>query len=327
MMMMMRMRMGVGTVMTAGTMTVTTTTTTTMRVGRRGLMGMAAGRGGEGDGLDREEQRVINPLGVDKRIPDGGRVSEYCLAMQSLSASTASELARQSMMMYPHTNLMTPVHQSMVVAFLAKMVDARTIVELGVFTGLTTLTLAQMNPLANVYALDRDVKPLLAVGKPLWQSAAVDDRIHLRVGDAMQSLSTFLPGSICFVYLDADKANYINYYQKCVDLLRPGGLICIDNVLWKGKVLPSSDADVDVDNTNLGDGGDENIHNPDESDKDDNDGTHGSKDGKKKKGRLSAVNRHTSVIKKLNEIVRDDPRVDCIMLNIGDGLTLAMKKK
>jgi O-methyltransferase len=88
------------------------------------------------------------------------------------------------------------------------------------------------------------------IGSPAWQHAGVADRIDLRVGDASETLGKLLaelgPGSVDFVFIDADKAGYAAYYEAALELLAPGGLIVVDNTLFFGRVVDPAATDVDT---------------------------------------------------------------------------------
>jgi caffeoyl-CoA O-methyltransferase len=89
-----------------------------------------------------------------------------------------------------------------------------------------------------------------AVGRRYWQEAGVDGKIDLRLGPALQTLDHLIAGGqgnrFDFIFIDADKTNYKNYYERALVLLRPGGLIAVDNVLWYGRVLDASFDDADT---------------------------------------------------------------------------------
>ena len=177
----------------------------------------------------------------------------------------------------------TPEHAQLL-QILAKMISAELIVEIGVFTGYVTLALAQaLGRNGKVIALD-NTEQFVNIGKPFWLKSSAGNKIDLRIGLALDSLQAMLErenmaSKVDMIFLDADKPSYPVYYELALKLLRPGGLIAIDNTLFHGAVLDEST--------------------PGDS---------------------------TPAIRKLNKIVRDDTRVDMIMLPLADGLTLALKK-
>lgn len=128
---------------------------------------------------------------------------------------------------------------------LVRITGAKTIVEIGVYAGYSTLALAQALPDdGKLVAFERDVR-FPKVGMPYWAEAGVDHKIDLRMGEAEIGLNDLLlevgPNSFDFAFIDADKARYMYYYEKCLKLVRPGGVICVDNVLWYGRVVDETD--------------------------------------------------------------------------------------
>ncbi|GAA4110018.1 O-methyltransferase [Streptomyces hundungensis] len=128
--------------------------------------------------------------------------------------------------------------QAPLLAFLVRLVNARHVVEVGTFTGFSALAMAQALP-ADGKLIACDVsEEWAAYGKEAWAKAGVADRIELRIAPALDTLRA-MPAEphIDFAYLDADKGNYIAYWEELVPRLRPGGLIATDNVLFHGCVL------------------------------------------------------------------------------------------
>jgi caffeoyl-CoA O-methyltransferase len=123
---------------------------------------------------------------------------------------------------------------------LVGLTASRKCLEVGVFTGYATLAIAMALPAGGrVIACDVDADAA-AVGQPFWQEAGVADRIDLRIGAAGETLDGLIAdgeaGSFDFAFIDADKTAYAGYYEQALTLLRPGGLVVVDNVLWGGSV-------------------------------------------------------------------------------------------
>ncbi|UJR18028.1 hypothetical protein I4U23_004929 [Adineta vaga] len=116
-------------------------------------------------------------------------------------------------------------------------------IEVGTFTGYTALTIALALP-SDGQLIACDISDEY-IRQDLWKKAGVDKKITLKVGPGVESLKQLLkengPGSFDFVFIDADKTNYLNYYQLAMELVRSNGLIAIDNTLWDGKVIDESD--------------------------------------------------------------------------------------
>ena len=134
----------------------------------------------------------------------------------------------------------TPEH-AMSLVFFAKMINAKNIIEIGVFSGFVTLALAQALPEAKIIACDTNMQ-FVDIGEKYWRSAGVREQIDLRIAPALETLDFLLKfgnmaNKIDFIFIDADKANYSEYYEKSLQLLRPGGLIALDNTLFHGTVI------------------------------------------------------------------------------------------
>jgi caffeoyl-CoA O-methyltransferase len=133
---------------------------------------------------------------------------------------------------------------------LVRLMGARRCLEIGVFTGYSALTVALALP-SDGYLLACDINAdYTAMALPFWQRAGVAGRIDLVLGPALATLDARLArgeaGSFDFAFIDADKTSYDSYFERCLQLLRGGGLIAIDNVLWSGRVARPGDADPDT---------------------------------------------------------------------------------
>jgi caffeoyl-CoA O-methyltransferase len=149
---------------------------------------------------------------------------------------------------HPHAGMQISPEQGQFMALLVKLIGARRAIEIGVFTGYSALAVALALP-EDGRLLACDVSDeYTRVGRPFWQRAGVARKIELVLAPARETLDARLAageaGQYDFAFVDADKTGYDAYYERCLRLLRAGGLIAIDNTLWSGKVAhPSSDAD------------------------------------------------------------------------------------
>ena len=131
---------------------------------------------------------------------------------------------------------------------LVRIMGAKRCLEVGVFTGYSSLAVALALPDdGHVTSLDVS-EEWTSKGQAYWKEAGVADKIDLRIAPAADSLAELIKdgqsGSYDFAFIDADKTGYDTYYEGCLTLLRPGGLIAIDNVLWSGSVAdPSNTSD------------------------------------------------------------------------------------
>jgi caffeoyl-CoA O-methyltransferase len=148
----------------------------------------------------------------------------------------------------PHAGMQIGPDQAQFLAMLARIGGFRRAIEVGVFTGYSALSVALALP-HDGHLLACDVsEAYTAVGRPFWAAAGVAHKIDLRLAPAVDTLDAQLAAgaadSYDFAFIDADKSSYDAYYERCLRLLRRGGLIAIDNVLWGGSVArPADDAD------------------------------------------------------------------------------------
>ena len=172
--------------------------------------------------------------------------------------------------------------QGSFMSMLIKILNAKYTLDIGVFTGYSALIVAQaINNDGKVTAMDTNIE-WTNIAKKYWKIANVDHKIDLFIAPAIETLDMLIlkekSGLYDFAFIDADKVNYIEYYERSLELVRSNGLIAIDNVLWGGKVLESE-----------------------------------------------SIEPATRAIKRFNNHIYNDSRVEMSMLPIGDGLTLARK--
>ena len=172
--------------------------------------------------------------------------------------------------------------EASLLSFLAKLVGARRAIEIGTFTGYSALAVAAALP-ADGKLICCDVSDeWTSVGRPFWREAGVDDRIDLRLAPATETLRRLLgdnTGTFDFAFIDANKEDYDAYSELVLQLLRRGGMMVLDNMLWSGKVADDSVQDEE-----------------------------------------------TKALRNLSRKIRDDDRVDEVLLTVRDGVTLVRKR-
>ncbi len=146
---------------------------------------------------------------------------------------------------HPRASMQIAPEQGQFMALLVRLLDARRTIEVGVFTGYSALAVALALPEdGRVIGCDISVE-YTDVAKPYWEKAGVAHKIDLRIASALDTLDGLLEqgqaGGFDFAFIDADKTGYDAYYERCLSLLRKGGLIAVDNVLWKGQVLRAAE--------------------------------------------------------------------------------------
>lgn len=183
----------------------------------------------------------------------------------------------------PEANMQIPPEQGAFLAMLVRLMGARRCLELGTFTGYSSLTVAlAMPPDGRLVCCDMS-EEWTSVARRYWAEAGVADRVELRLGPALESLDALLDegaaGTFDFAFVDASKREYPDYHERILRLLRSGGLVVYDNVLWGGAVIDPAETDPD-----------------------------------------------TVGVRRLNDRLATDERVDLAMLPVADGLALARKR-
>ena len=171
-------------------------------------------------------------LSVSLREPD---------VLRELRLETASD---------EHANMQISPEQGQFMALLVKLLGAKKTLDIGVYTGYSSLCIALSLPKdGRVIASDLN-REWTDTAKRYWLRAGVTDKIKLRLAPAQKTLEALLAkkeaASFDFAFIDADKINYDMYYEYCLELIRPGGLIAIDNVLWDGAVADDAVDDADT---------------------------------------------------------------------------------
>ncbi|MEW9625676.1 class I SAM-dependent methyltransferase [Rhodanobacter geophilus] len=170
------------------------------------------------------------------------------LLSHSLREHPEQVALREATRSHPRAGMQISPEQGQFMALLVKLLGARHTLEIGVFTGYSALSVALALPAeGRILACDIS-EEFTRIGRPYWERAGVARKIDLRLAPALQTLDAELAagaaGRYDFAFIDADKTGYAAYYERCLRLLRQGGLIAIDNVLWSGVVAqPARDDD------------------------------------------------------------------------------------
>ncbi|MGW1056265.1 O-methyltransferase [Streptomyces sp. NPDC002521] len=136
-------------------------------------------------------------------------------------------------------------------ALLVGLVGARNVLEIGTYTGYSALCMARALPPGGRLVTCDITEKWPDIGRPYWERAGVADRIDVRIGPALDTLASLAAGEpglggFDLAFVDADKANYVAYYEAALDLVRPGGLIVADNTLFFGRVIDADAQDPDT---------------------------------------------------------------------------------
>lgn len=212
-------------------------------------------------------------------VPDD--IYDYILRVTLRDTAVQRELRERTASM-PLARMQTGPDQLQFLQLLVKAIGARRCIEVGVYTGASALAVAlALPPEGKILGCDVS-EEYTAVAKEFWERAGVARKIDLRLAPATETLHALIAAGerdYDFAYIDADKSNYDAYYELVLQLLRTGGLIAIDNVLWGGDVANPAETGAD-----------------------------------------------TVALRKLNEKIGRDERVDETLLTIGDGLTIVRKR-
>ncbi|GLC66081.1 hypothetical protein PLESTF_000382600 [Pleodorina starrii] len=204
---------------------------------RLGLSACAAGTSAPGPAGDLVAGEVLNKvpvaIGMTPRL--------YSYILEHTREPEVLRQLREATAAVSGAHMQITPEQGALLALLVELIGARRVVEVGVFTGYSSTAMAMaLPPDGRLVALDRDERPL-ELARRFWAQAGLADRVELRVGPALDSLGQLLardgPGSYDMAFIDADKRSYDQYYELLLKLVRPGGLIAIDNTLFFGRVV------------------------------------------------------------------------------------------
>jgi caffeoyl-CoA O-methyltransferase len=207
-------------------------------------------------------------------------LQEYILAHRTPDDEAIRALQEETAALGDRARMQIAADQGTLLRMLVGAMGARRAIEVGTFTGLSSICIAQgLGPEGRLLCCDVS-EEWTAIARRYWQKTGVADRIELKIAPAADTLRS-LPEKPAydFAFIDADKKGYPFYFDEIVKRLRPGGLVAVDNVLWRGDVVRREKKDED-----------------------------------------------TEAIRRFNDLVVADRRVESVILAVADGLTLARKR-
>ncbi len=166
---------------------------------------------------------------------------QYLLQVGIRETDLLKKLREQTASM-PERNMQILPEQGQFLTMLVKIHNPKNILEIGTFTGYSSLCMALASPDVHITALDKNIE-WTKIAKKYWQEAKVDNRIELIMGPAVESIKILPNQHFDLVFIDANKGDYLNYYEEGLRVLKPNGVLLVDNVLWKGRVIDSSYTD------------------------------------------------------------------------------------
>ena len=171
------------------------------------------------------------------------KLREYLLNISVKESEILRELREETAQMEYSAMQISP-EQGAFMSFLVELIQAKRTLEIGVFTGYSALVVAMALPEDGIVTACDVSEEWANVGMKYWKKAQVENKINLRIAPALKTLDQLLSegkqGTYDFAFIDADKIEYQGYFDKSLELLRIGGLIAIDNVLWGGSVIDDS---------------------------------------------------------------------------------------
>jgi len=175
-------------------------------------------------------------------------LQQYLLDVSLHEPEVCRRLRQQTLAM-PNASMLSAAEQVQLLLLLLKMLGAKNGLEVGTFTGYTSLRLTLGIPDLRMTCCDVS-EEFTGIAQTYWREAGVAERIDLRLAPALETLDELIENgkssTFDFAYIDADKAAYREYVERCMILVRPGGLIAIDNVLWSGRVADPENRDDDT---------------------------------------------------------------------------------
>lgn len=176
-------------------------------------------------------------------------LDDYVRTLGARESDVARRL-REETARLPQAGMQIGADEAALLALLARMLGARRAVEIGTFTGYSALAIAGALPPDGTLVCCDVSREWTDIGRRYWTEAGVAARIDLRIAPAVDTLAILArapgEGTFDFAFIDADKSSYDAYYERCLRLLRPGGLIAIDNTLWSGWVADPARDDADT---------------------------------------------------------------------------------
>ena len=169
-------------------------------------------------------------------------VFEYLLRF-GLREPPVLEKLRDDTAKLPNAQMQVAPEEGAFLGLLVQLTGAQQVLEIGTFTGYSSTSMALALPPGGRIVCCDISEEFTARARQAWAEAGVEDRVDLRIGPALDTLEELEAEGASFglAFIDADKPNYVAYYEACVELVRPGGLIAVDNVLWSGRVAVETD--------------------------------------------------------------------------------------
>ena len=174
------------------------------------------------------------------------KIDEYVVANSQVEPVLLKELNKETWQKVLNPRMLSGSYQGRLIAMISKLINPTTILEIGTYTGYSALCLAEgMKVNGTLYTIDKN-EELESFSNSYFQKSPYKNNIKQLVGNAIEIIPT-IQDSFDLVFIDADKSNYINYFNMIINKMNSGGVILSDNVLWSGKVVEELDSnDIDT---------------------------------------------------------------------------------
>ncbi len=180
------------------------------------------------------------PLNLDDALT--AYVRDHSESPDDVERELIAETAR-----LPNAGMQVAPEQARFLSLLVKLSGAHRVLEVGTFTGYSALAMARALPAGGRLVACDVSEEWTSIARRYWTRAGVADRIDLRIGPALDTLHTLAGSTFDLAFIDADKGNYVAYYDRVVPMLRQGGMFLADNTLWSGRVIDPDEQGGDVD--------------------------------------------------------------------------------
>lgn len=169
-------------------------------------------------------------------------IEEYATAYSAAESDTCKLIREETYRTQDCPQMVVGPLEGAFLKVMALAVGAKRVLEIGTFTGYSALAMAEALPDDGTVLTCEIDADSAAFARRFWDKSPHGKKIHVRVGPALETMAA-LKGPFDLIFIDADKANYVNYYRRALDLIAPTGVILIDNVLWSGRVLNRDNPD------------------------------------------------------------------------------------
>ncbi len=177
-------------------------------------------------------------------LPDN--IDDYVVKHSQEEPTILQELTRETWQKVLNPRMLSGAFQGRVLSMISKLMQPKSILEIGTYTGYSALSLAEgMHPEGTIHTIDKN-EELCSLQTAYFEKSGYKNQIQQYVGNALEIIPT-IDEKFDLVFIDADKSNYINYFHLIIDKMNTGGVILSDNVLWSGKVVePLNPKDIDT---------------------------------------------------------------------------------